>query len=134
MTEMSKTKIISVAVATIIGFKIIRQLYRQYVQNRNVPGPKGLPLFGTLFNALKNTTRRHYVFAEGERRYGPLYRSFVGARRIYVVSDSTMGESVFKNTTVFPERPLSAMRYVRPFGLLGLPTGPMWKNHRTNLS
>eukprot|EP00759_Apiculatamorpha_spiralis_P037800 PhF_6_TR37492/c0_g2_i3/m.55310 len=134
MSKPSNTKIISVAVATIIGFKIIQQLYRQYIQNRNVPGPRGLPLFGYLFTVLKNTSRRHYLFAEGEQLYGPLFRVMSGARRIFVVSDHVMQESILKNTTVFGDRPPNAMTYVMPLGLLGLPTGPMWKNHRTNLS
>jgi len=55
-----------------------------------LPGPQGLPLIGSAHRLLP-PSRAHLSFERWGRRYGPIYRVGVGARRFVVVDD---GEAI----------------------------------------
>ena len=53
---------------------------------RDLPGPRGLPLIGSLHKTWR-IGRAHIVVEEWADRYGPLYKFHVGRRLMVVVSD-----------------------------------------------
>lgn len=59
-----------------------------------LPGPRGLPLFGNLLQIRRNAF--HHTLEEGVRRWGPLYRFRFGRRAMAVVADAELANAVLK--------------------------------------
>lgn len=61
---------------------------------RSLPGPRGLPLLGNLFQLRE--TDQHLVMEDWADRYGPMYRIRLGHYRILMVADPQLVEEAFK--------------------------------------
>ncbi|MDH5834361.1 cytochrome P450 [Luteimonas kalidii] len=61
---------------------------------RSLPGPRGLPLVGNLFQLRE--TDQHLVMEDWADEYGPMYRIRLGPYRILMVADPLLVEDAFK--------------------------------------
>ena len=96
---------------------------RQY---EDLPGPRGIPLFGNAFQMQPH--RVHLQFQEWAHRYGPVFRIKLGKRRIVVLADHKLV------ATVLRDRPNGFSRTTRLDEIwteMGLPTGVFGANGET---
>lgn len=97
---------------------------------RDLPGPRGLPLLGSLHRW--DVTRAHLILEQWAREHGPIYRFRLGPQPLVVVSDADA------MMTVLRERPHTFRRHfaVRPIfremGIDGLfsAEGEDWRRQR----
>lgn len=73
-----------------------------------IPGPKGLPVVGTLFELARNDGwgfKNLFTVTERRRKqYGPIYKEKIGNFNIIVVSDADDAEKVLRAEGTYPDR------------------------------
>ncbi len=70
----------------------------------DMPGPKGLPLVGTLFHTLRNATRMHKMVRDRHREFGPIYREKLGPMDIVFLTDVDGVEQFLRQDGKYPNR------------------------------
>ncbi|XP_064619540.1 cytochrome P450 10-like [Lineus longissimus] len=108
-----------------------------------IPGPKGWPVIGTLFEYFKpGGFRFNKMFEAYEARakeYGPIYREQIGPIVTVVISDPEEYNKVLRNESKYPHRiELEPLKYYRRSHGMGLGVvnsqGLDWYKQRTILS
>lgn len=71
-----------------------------------IPGPKGLPLVGTLFDYVRNKghTRVHEIQAERVQEYGEIYREKLLGLDTVTISNADDVQYLFRNEGKYPQR------------------------------
>ncbi|XP_063428230.1 cytochrome P450 10-like [Mytilus trossulus] len=110
---------------------------------QNVPGPKGLPIVGTLFDYFKKDGPRFNKMFEAYRQraieYGPIYKEKIGPISSVIISDPLEYNKVIRAERKYPNRremePMAHYRRKRNMGLgLVNAQGEEWHKHRTVVS
>jgi Cytochrome P450 len=69
------------------------------------PGPLGLPFIGSSLDTW-NTEKQHILLREWAKKYGPLYKVWIGCKLVLVLGDwNTIQEALVKKGDVFSGRP-----------------------------
>ncbi|XP_076110154.1 cytochrome P450 10-like isoform X1 [Mytilus galloprovincialis] len=109
----------------------------------DIPGPKGLPIVGTLFDYFKKDGPRfNKMFKAYQQRafdYGPIYKEQIGAISTVVISDPVEYNKVIRSEGKYPNRremePMAHYRRKKKIGLgLVNAQGEEWHKHRTVVS
>ncbi|XP_063441953.1 cytochrome P450 10-like [Mytilus trossulus] len=109
----------------------------------DIPGPKGLPIVGTLFDYFKKDGPRfNKMFKAYQQRafeYGPIYKEQIGAISTVVISDPLEYNKVIRSEGKYPNRremePMAHYRRKKKIGLgLVNAQGEEWHKHRTVVS
>eukprot|EP00760_Papus_ankaliazontas_P013915 PhM_4_TR15920/c0_g1_i3/m.11284 len=121
------------AFATVTFGLTLFELFK--VLRRRRPGPRRLPIIGTLHLLFRNIPRQHKWFDELREQYG----NYVTLENVWLtdhlVSDPALVEEVLSDINTFAERDrCSGFRAFSPNGLLALETNTKWKQHRAVLS
>lgn len=73
-----------------------------------IPGPKGLPIIGTLWTLLKDNgyyqTRTHELFAKYSEEYGPIFKNKIANMELVIVTKPEDAAAIFKAEGKFPSR------------------------------
>ena len=73
-----------------------------------IPGPKGLPIIGTLWTLLKNNgyylTRLHQLYAEYTQQYGPIFKDKIANIQLVFVTKPEDATAIFKAEGKYPSR------------------------------
>ncbi|XP_067666926.1 1,25-dihydroxyvitamin D(3) 24-hydroxylase, mitochondrial-like [Haliotis asinina] len=69
-----------------------------------LPGPKGLPFIGTVFDVMKNSSRMHEMIQKRHETYGPIYREKMGAVNAVFLTDVESVEQLFRQDAKHPRR------------------------------
>lgn len=73
-----------------------------------VPGPKGLPIIGTLLTLLKNNgyyqKRPHLLFSMYKEKYGPIFKDKIVNNNMLIISKPEDVAAVFKAEGKYPSR------------------------------
>ncbi|KAJ0962319.1 hypothetical protein J5N97_030147 [Dioscorea zingiberensis] len=116
-------------------FAIIWYAWR-YVNSRKKPpllppGPRGLPLIGSLPFLGSNL---HQCLDELARRYGPLMKLQLGTKLCVVISSSSVAKEIYKeNDIIFSNHDLPIAARIISYGgsnLVRCPYGPTWRAMR----
>ncbi|KAJ0962313.1 hypothetical protein J5N97_030141 [Dioscorea zingiberensis] len=116
-------------------FAIIWYAWR-YVNSRKKPpllppGPRGLPLIGSLPFLGPNL---HQCLAELARRYGPIMKLQLGTKLCVVISSSSVAKEIYKeNDIIFSNHDLPIAARIISYGgsnLVRCPYGPTWRAMR----
>ncbi|OWF55008.1 cytochrome P450 10-like isoform X2 [Mizuhopecten yessoensis] len=114
------------------------------VQNYDaIPGPKGLPLIGTLFDYLKKDGLRFNKMFEAYRtralEFGPIYKEKIATISTVIISDPDEYSKVIRDEGKYPmRREMEPMAYYRSKNGIGLglvnAQGEEWHKYRTVVS
>ena len=73
-----------------------------------IPGPKGLPIIGTLWTLLKNNgyyqTRLHQLYAGYSEEYGPIFKDKIANMQLVFVTKPEDAVAIFKAEGKYPSR------------------------------
>ena len=71
-----------------------------------IPGPKGLPFFGTLFDYVRNKghTRIHEIQQDRAQQYGEIYREKILDYDTVTISNPDDIQYLFRNEGKYPQR------------------------------
>ncbi|XP_071105203.1 1,25-dihydroxyvitamin D(3) 24-hydroxylase, mitochondrial-like [Haliotis cracherodii] len=69
-----------------------------------LPGPKGLPVVGTLFDIMKNSARLNEMIQKRHETYGPIYREKMGRIDAVFLTDVEAVEQLFRQEAKYPVR------------------------------
>ncbi|XP_074644453.1 1,25-dihydroxyvitamin D(3) 24-hydroxylase, mitochondrial-like [Tubulanus polymorphus] len=100
----------------------------------DIPGPRGLPVFGSALEFLVPT--RHRILERRSKEYGPIFRERVGPMQSVNLCDPTDVEHALRNEGKHPHRlevpPWKEYRQMKglPFGLV-ISNGPEWQKARS---
>jgi len=95
-----------------------------------LPGPKGAPLAGNLFQI--DISRLHEILEGWAREYGPIYRYRMGPRNFVAVSDPDLAEEVLRKRPDTYHRLSTIAPVFREMGVLGVfsAEGKEWRPQR----
>ncbi|KAK4435114.1 Flavonoid 3'-monooxygenase [Sesamum alatum] len=94
------------------------------------PGPRGLPILGYLPFLDRNL---HHQFAILARKYGPIYKLWLGSKLCIVVTSPSLIKQVVRDQdTVFANRDptIAALLGTGGVDIINSPYGPYWRNLR----
>lgn len=106
----------------------------------DIPGPKGLPIVGTLFDYLKKDglkfNKMHEAYQKRAIEHGPIYKEKIATINSVVISDPEEYSKVIRSEGKFPQRrPMEPIAYYREQKGLGLglvnDQGEEWYKLRT---
>ncbi|XP_071105191.1 1,25-dihydroxyvitamin D(3) 24-hydroxylase, mitochondrial-like [Haliotis cracherodii] len=69
-----------------------------------LPGPRGLPIIGTLFHSMRNASRLHESIQERHETYGPIFREKLGILDAVFLTDVDAVESLLRQDGKYPSR------------------------------
>lgn len=69
-----------------------------------MPTPKGLPLFGTMFQMPRDTTKLRTFLLERCRKFYPIYKENVPGFNVVIIYDLADVEKLFRNEGKYPRR------------------------------
>jgi len=95
-----------------------------------LPGPKGLPLLGSLHRW--DASRAHLILEEWAREHGPIYRFRLGPQPLVVVSDADAIMAVLRDRPQVFRRHFAVRPIFREMGIDGLfsAEGDDWRRQR----
>ncbi|KAL2628812.1 hypothetical protein R1flu_013498 [Riccia fluitans] len=124
---------IAVSVALVLVTVVVsRQLFGKKL--KMPPGPKGLPIFGTLFKTRGPKT--HIILREMAKEWGPIYTLKTGMRYFVVVSSPEITlDALVKDAQTFSGRPklVSRLNFTGWRSVNSAMYGPYWRGIRKNL-
>ncbi|KAL7150144.1 hypothetical protein ABFS83_05G090000 [Erythranthe nasuta] len=94
------------------------------------PGPYGLPILGYL-PFLKNNL--HHQFTQLSRKYGPIYRLWLGSKLYVVVSSPSLIKQIVRDQdSIFANRdpPVAALVATGGYNIVWTANGPYWHDIR----
>ncbi|KAH6917895.1 cytochrome P450 [Coprinopsis sp. MPI-PUGE-AT-0042] len=125
LSDLTTNYIAAAACASIVFYALLTK----FNSKRYPPGPKGLPLIGSLFEMpIQNA---HVVYKDWASRYGDmLFFKVLGQPFLILSSDETITELMDKRSTIYSSRPratmvVELMGWTYAFGLL--PYGERWR-------
>lgn len=77
-----------------------------------IPGPKGLPYFGDVFNYIRNTEFKDQTTAvqNSFEKYGPIFKKTVMGTTIVYIENPRDVDAIFKGDGRYPMRPQAIMK------------------------
>ncbi|KAJ3391003.1 hypothetical protein HDU84_006675 [Entophlyctis sp. JEL0112] len=135
--KLANTKSASVA-AVVVTALLLRYLLRAPSKSRKViPGPKGYPLVGMLFE-VRDYSRRAKMYAFNDKiieKYGRLATFNVLNINVFVTADHRLTHRILTETANFRRGPRfeRVLHGVADNVLFAMQTGDLWKKHRKYL-
>ncbi|XP_065589698.1 cytochrome P450 1A5 [Cyrtonyx montezumae] len=129
---ISATEVL-VAAATFCVLLLLTQTHQQRIPKglRSPPGPRGLPLLGSVLELRKNP---HLVLTQMSRKYGDVMEVTIGSQPVVVLSGlETIKQALVRQAEDFMGRPdLPSFRHVTDGQSLAFSTdsGEVWKARR----
>ncbi|KAJ3121901.1 hypothetical protein HK098_003287 [Nowakowskiella sp. JEL0407] len=104
----------------------------------DIPGPTGVPLFGSLFSfvpyVLRNRADLYFTFLH--KVHGTILKFNILGKYIFLVSDAKLIKSLTNNTSdaiIRDDQLAIAANGVFDNSLFIIPSGPIWKKHRKGI-
>jgi cytochrome P450 len=119
--------------AYLIGAVVLFVIYKTLPPKRTAPGPTIYPIFGTPAASIHRFNKRHEIFPELSRKYGPIVQLVMpfSMRIWYLVSDPVLAREIMTAKDVFNGRSSDdPLLLVVPKGILALQDGDIWRSHR----
>lgn len=122
--------LIAISIFTLISYTwiILLKSTRKHRQPPLPPGPRGLPLVGSLPFL---DPELHSHFAKLATKYGPIFSLKLGTQTSIVISSPSAAREVLKqNDAVFANRPVPAVVTAMEYGgqdIVFTPHGPEWR-------
>lgn len=89
-----------------IATLILYIFWRKYTRRQFPPGPRGVPLFGNMFQI--DQKYPNHTLSEWAREYGDIYSiSLLGQDKVVVSGEDLIREASVTNTDAFSNRPFS---------------------------
>lgn len=132
MAILSAAEGLIATVVFLLIFMIFRSFQKKVPQGlKQIPGPKGYPLIGSLLEVGKNP---HLTLTEMSRKYGDVMKIYIGTKPVLVLSGlETIKQALVKQGTEFMGRPdLYSLRYVTDGQSMafGTDSGEVWRARR----
>ncbi|KAL0312785.1 UNVERIFIED_CONTAM: Labd-13Z-ene-9,15,16-triol synthase, chloroplastic [Sesamum radiatum] len=125
--------LLPLAVSSVI-FLLVSVFWCSWILNNSrtglPPGPRGLPILGYLPFLDRNL---HLQFTILARKYGPIYKLWLGSKLCIVISSPSLIKQVVRDQdTVFANRDptIAALLGLGGVDIINSPYGPYWRNLR----
>ncbi|KAK4047662.1 hypothetical protein OIO90_006091 [Microbotryomycetes sp. JL221] len=131
VTELSPTMTITLALLLSAFLYFISKPNKQKGY-KPLPGPKGVPLFGNMFDLPKS--RPWVKMEEWTRQYGPIYKLKLGRREMIVLGRADVALALLdKRSAIYSSRPRMIMTgelVSRNLRMTFMPYGDLWRRQR----
>lgn len=96
----------------------------------DLPGPKGIPLFGNIFQI--ESDRFHQSLEKWAHQYGPLYKIQIGRKPLLIVADATMIATLMRDRPDAIRRSSRTANAINDMGVTGVfsDEGDEWRKQR----
>ncbi|MGZ3241559.1 MAG: cytochrome P450, partial [Burkholderiaceae bacterium] len=96
----------------------------------DLPGPKGIPLFGNIFQI--NSDRFHQSLEKWAHEFGPLYKIQIGRKSLLVIADSAMIGTLLRDRPDAIRRSSRTADAINDMGITGVfsDEGEEWRRQR----